>query len=52
MLKLEHEMSEANSDRDVAKTELNMRTIEKIELEERIRTLQKEHADFREKAMD
>lgn len=51
VLRAEQEMAQANSDKDVAKTELNMKTVEKIELEERIKALQREHEHFKEKVM-
>lgn len=40
VLRVEHEVAQANSERDVAKTELHMRTVEKIEAEERVKSLQ------------
>lgn len=43
MLRLEYDTSQANTEKDVAKTELNMRTVEKIELEEKIKSIQLQH---------
>lgn len=47
VLRLEHETAQANSERDVARTELNMRTVERIESEERIKALQVQHEQLK-----
>lgn len=52
VLRCEYETAQANSERDVAKTELNMRTVEKIETEERIKALQEQHEQFKQKATE
>lgn len=52
VLRLEYDTAQANSEKDVAKTELNMRTVEKIELEERIKSLKLQHDEFREKSFN
>ena len=52
VLRLEYDTAQANSEKDVAKTELNMRTVEKIELEERIKSLKLQHEEFREKSFN
>ena len=52
VLQLEYDTAQANSEKDVAKTELNMRTVEKIELEERIKSLKLQHEEFREKSFN
>ena len=50
--RLEYDTAQANTEKDVAKTELNMRTVEKIELEERIKSLKLQHEEFREKSFN
>lgn len=52
VLQLEYDTAQANTEKDVAKTELNMRTVEKIELEERIKSLKLQHEEFREKSFN
>ena len=51
MLRLEHETAQANSEREVAKTELNMRTVEKIEVEERTKSLHAQHEQLKQQVI-
>lgn len=51
ILKLNHQIDQANSERDAAKTELEMRTIEKIKAEEQSKYLRMQHDELKAKAL-
>jgi len=51
ILKLNHQIDQANSERDVAKADVEMRTIDKITAEEQSKYLRLQHDELKTKAL-
>ena len=51
ILKLNHQIDQANSERDVAKADVEMRTIDKITAEEQSKYLRMQHDELKTKAL-